>query len=104
MQRRHNSRAKMVQSLQALVCQDEAGAMEQIASLRTREIEGFEEFGEVVIGTKREIVQVERGRIRGEITHASIGNLPIDMASFNLGIRSKGGSHSNRIGIGMLAA
>ena len=75
-----------------------------LASLRTQKIEGFEELNEVVLGTRREIVQLERGKIKGEIAHATIGDLPIDTASFNLGIRTKGGSHKSRIGIGLLAA
>jgi hypothetical protein len=74
------------------------------ASLRTQKIEGFEELNEVVLGTRREIVQLEGGKIKGEIAHATIGDLPIDTASFNLGIRTKGGSHKSRIGIGLLAA
>ena len=78
--------------------------MGQFAALRTQKIEGFEELKEVVLGTRREIVQLERGKIKGEIAHAVIGDLPIDMASFNLGIRTKGGSHRDRIGIGLLAA
>ena len=78
--------------------------MGQFAALRRQKIEGFEELEEVVPGTRREIVQLERGKIKGEIAHATIGDLPIDTASFNLGIRSKGGSHKDRIGIGLLAA
>jgi AraC-like DNA-binding protein len=83
---------------------DEAGAMGQFAALRRQKIEDFEELEEVVPGTRREIVQLERGKIKGEIAHATIGDLPIDTASFNLGIRTKGGSHKDRIGIGLLAA
>ena len=78
--------------------------MGQFAALRRQKIEGFEELKEVVPGTRREIVQLERGKIKGEISHAMIGDLPIDTASFNLGIRTKGGSHKDRIGIGLLAA
>lgn len=78
--------------------------MGQFAALRKQKIEGFEELKEVVPGTLREIVQLERGRIKGEISHAMIGDLPIVTANFNLGIRTKGGSHKDRIGIGLLAA
>ena len=78
--------------------------MAQLATLQTQKIEGFEELNEVVVDTRRQVIQLEQGRIRGEITHASIAGLPIAMASFNLGIRSKGGSHKDRIGIGLLAA
>lgn len=78
--------------------------MGQLAALRTHKIEGFEELKEVVLGTRREIVQLERGKLKGEITHAMIGGLPIHSASFNLGIRTKGASPGDRIGIGLLTA
>ncbi|KRR28531.1 hypothetical protein CQ14_41270 [Bradyrhizobium lablabi] len=77
--------------------------MGQFAALRTQKIEGFEELNEVVVGTRREIVQLERGKIAGELSHASIGDLPIDMATFNLGFRSNGNCSKDRFGIGMLA-
>ncbi len=79
-------------------------SMGQFAKLRTQKIEGFEELNDVIVGTSRQVVQLEHGKIRGEVTHASIAGLPIAIASFNLGIRSKGGSHKDRIGIGLLAA
>ena len=78
--------------------------MGQFAALRTLKVEGFEELNEIVVGARREIVQLERGKIAGALSHATIGDLPIDMASFNLGIRTRGGSHRERIGIGMLTA
>jgi AraC-like DNA-binding protein len=73
------------------------------ASLHTHEIESFEELNEIVLGTQREIVQIERGKIHGRLSHASIGALPIDLATFNLGLRSNGALPSGRIAIGMLA-
>lgn len=78
--------------------------MGPFASLRTRKIESFEELNEVVLGTRREIVQLEQGKIRGKISHASIADLSIDAASFNRGIRTRGGSHEHRVGFGLLAA
>jgi AraC family ethanolamine operon transcriptional activator len=78
--------------------------MGQFAVLRRQKIEGFEELNEVVVGTRREVVQLEHGKIKGEIAHGMIGDLPISAASFNLGIRTKGGSHDSRVGIGLLAA
>jgi AraC-like DNA-binding protein len=77
--------------------------MGQFASLRTQEIDGFEEFGEVVVGTRREVVQLQHGKLRGSVSHASIGCLRIDLARFNLGIRTKGASGPEGIVIGMLA-
>jgi AraC-like DNA-binding protein len=77
--------------------------MEQFASLRTQEIDGFEEFSEVVVGTRREVVQLQHGKLRGSVSHASIGCLRIDLARFNLGMRTKGASGPDGIVIGMLA-
>jgi len=48
--------------------------MGQFAALRKQKIEGFEELKEVVPGTLREIVQLEGGRIKGEISHAMIAS------------------------------
>ena len=33
------------------------------ASLRTHEIESFEELNEIVLGTQRQVVQIEHGKI-----------------------------------------
>jgi hypothetical protein len=41
------------------------------ASLRTHEIESFEELNEIVLGTQRQIVQIEHGKIHGRLCHAS---------------------------------
>lgn len=76
--------------------------MSPFASLRTRDIESFEELNEVVLGTQREIVQIERGKIHGRLSHASIDGLPVDHATFDLGIRSNGGSPRDRYGIALL--
>jgi len=77
--------------------------MVQFASLRTQDVEGFEEFGEVVVGTRRQVVQIQNGRLRGRLAHASIGRLRIDLASFNLGLRTSGVSGKDGVVIGMLA-
>ena len=77
--------------------------MGRFASLQTKEVEGFEEFSEVVVGARREVVQIQNGKLRGRLAHASIGNLRIDLAAFNLGLRTKGASGKDGIVIGMLA-
>lgn len=76
--------------------------MGQFAALRTKTIECFEDFNEVVQGSRREIVQVESGKLVGQLSHASIGDLPIDVATFNLGLRSTGASVKDRTSIAML--
>ena len=76
--------------------------MGPFASLRTQEIDSFEELDEIVLGTRRKIVQIEHGKMRGRLSHASIAGLPFDHATFDLGIRSNGGSPRDRYGIGLL--
>jgi AraC family ethanolamine operon transcriptional activator len=76
--------------------------MGQFAALRTQKIECFEDLNEVVQGSRREILQVESGKFAGQLSHASIGDLPIDVASFNLGLRSTGASVRDRTSIAML--
>jgi AraC-like DNA-binding protein len=78
--------------------------MGQFAALHSREVEGFEEFSEVVVGAPREVVQIQHGKLHGRLSHATIDGLRIDMASFNLGLRTKGISGRDGIVIGMLAA
>ena len=77
--------------------------MGQFAKLDRQRIAGFEQLHEVVLGARREIVQIERGKIQGELLHAQISDLPIDAATFNLGLRSRGGSAKSRIAISMLS-
>jgi AraC family ethanolamine operon transcriptional activator len=76
--------------------------MGQFAALRTQKIDCFEDLDEVVQGSRREILQVESGRLTGQMSHASIGDLPIDVAAFNLGLRSTGASVRDRTSIAML--
>src|SRR5262249_55236064 len=77
--------------------------MGQFAALHTRKVESFEEFSEVVVGAPREVIQIQHGKLSGRLSHATIGSLRIDMASFNLGLRTSGVSGKDRIVIGMLA-
>jgi AraC-like DNA-binding protein len=76
--------------------------MGQSASPLSHKIASFEELSEVVVGVRREIVQMERGTIRGELFHGSIAGLPLDLVSFNLGVRSRGGSNRDRVSVSLL--
>ena len=76
--------------------------MGPFASLRTHEIDSFEELNEIVLGTRREIVQIEHGKLHGRLSHASVAGLPLDHATFDLGIRSNGGSPTDRFAVGLL--
>jgi AraC-like DNA-binding protein len=68
----------------------------------THRIAGFEELIEAIEGTRTEIVQVERGKLQEELFHALIAGLRVDVAKFNVGVRSKGESNKHRILMGIL--
>jgi AraC family ethanolamine operon transcriptional activator len=76
--------------------------MGQYATLRRSSIDGFEHLHEVVVGVRRDILQIERGRIHGELLHASVGDLPIDAVTFSLGVRSRGSSSRDRTALSLL--
>ena len=76
--------------------------MGQFAPLLRHKIASFEELSEVVVGVRREIVQMERGTIRGELFHGSIAGLPLDLVTFNLGVRSRGGANKDRVTVSLL--
>lgn len=64
----------------------------------------FEQLREVVPGTRREIIQIEPGQLKGVMLHANIGDLPIDAVSFSHGVRSIGAYPKGRITLGLLMA
>ncbi|MGY4473039.1 helix-turn-helix domain-containing protein [Bradyrhizobium sp. USDA 3364] len=79
------------------------GAMEQLVTVRTDHVRDFEDLGAVVADAPRTIVQLGRGKLEGRLVHASVGGLALDVASFNLGLRSRGAtSNRDRVSISML--
>ena len=78
--------------------------MGQFATFHAHRIAGFEELNEAVVGAPREVVQVERGKIHGELIHASISGLPIDVVTFNLGMKSRAESSKDRTTVAMLTS
>jgi AraC-like DNA-binding protein len=78
--------------------------MGQFATFHARRIAGFEELNEAVVGAPREVVQIERGKIHGELCHATISGLPIDIVTFDLGVKSRADSSKDRTTIAILTA
>ncbi len=76
--------------------------MGQSTPTSVRKLECFEELNEAVCGAQREVVQLGRGRLHGYMAHLSIGDLPIDVGKFSVGMRSTGILNLDRITIGML--
>jgi AraC-like DNA-binding protein len=65
--------------------------MVSFATLRAHKIRDFEQLRSAVPGTRRDIVQIAPGQLRGELVHASISDLPIDAVTFDIELRSRGG-------------
>jgi AraC family ethanolamine operon transcriptional activator len=76
--------------------------MGQSTPIQIRSLESFEQLESAVHGSQRNIVQIDRGRMRGQLTHLSLGGLPVDLGVFSVGMRSTGILSKDRITIGML--
>jgi len=76
--------------------------MSEHISLHTRSIDSFEEIDDAIRGAHIEAVQLERGRLRGHLTHMSVGSLPVATGAFSVGLRSRGVLSDDRVTIAML--
>jgi len=70
--------------------------------VQERSVGDFEELKSVVPTARTEVTQVDAGRLDGKLWHYRIGDLPLDLASFSLGVRSRGVVSADRVSIGML--
>ena len=73
-----------------------------LTSVNTRSIESFEELSDAVQGAQIDVLQLERGRQRGYLTHMTIGGMPFSVGAFSVGVRTRGVLSDDRITIGML--
>jgi AraC family ethanolamine operon transcriptional activator len=71
-------------------------------SVQRRSVEDFEELRRVVPTARTEVTQVDGGRLNGKLSHYLVADLPLDLASFSLGVRSRGDVSEDRVSIGML--
>jgi AraC-like DNA-binding protein len=71
-------------------------------TVTTRRIEGFEELIDAVHGARIDVLQLERGRLRGYLTHMMVGGMPLSLGAFSVGVRTRGVLSDDRITIGML--
>jgi hypothetical protein len=62
-------------------------------SVQKRSVEDFEELKGVVPTACTEVTQVDAGRLEGKLSHYLVGDLPLDLASFSLDVRSRGRGH-----------
>jgi AraC-like DNA-binding protein len=71
-------------------------------SIHTRSIESFEELSDAVQGAQIDVLQLDRGRLRGHLTHMLVGGMPFSVGAFSLGVRTRGVLSEDRLTLGML--
>ncbi|MGM4893181.1 helix-turn-helix domain-containing protein [Tardiphaga sp. 839_C3_N1_4] len=71
-------------------------------SVTTARVSDFEGFREAVHGSHVDVMQLERGKLRGSLTHVGIGNFSLSIGSFSAGIRTQRTSNEQKLIIGML--
>jgi AraC family ethanolamine operon transcriptional activator len=71
-------------------------------SVSTSSVEGFEGFHDAVRGSHVDVMQLQRGRLRGSLTHIGAGDFSLSVGTFNVGIRTQRTSSDPKLIIGML--
>jgi AraC family ethanolamine operon transcriptional activator len=71
-------------------------------TVTTRPIDGFEELSDAVQGAQIDVLQLERGRLRGYLTHMIVDGMPLSAGAFSIGVRTRGVLSDDRVTIGML--
>ena len=71
-------------------------------SVASRGIDSFEELSDAVQGAQIEVLQLQRGRLRGHLTHMLVGGMPLSVGAFSVGVRTRGVLSDDRVTIGML--
>jgi AraC-like DNA-binding protein len=71
-------------------------------TVETRGINSFEELSDAVQGAQIEVLQLQRGRLRGHLTHMLVGGMPLSVGAFSVGVRTRGILSDDRVTIGML--
>ena len=73
-------------------------------TVSTSRVEGFEGFREAVHGSHVDVMQLQRGRFRGLLTHIGVGDFSLSVGSFSVGIRTQRTSTDPMLIVGMLLA
>lgn len=71
-------------------------------SVTTARVNDFEGFREAVHGSHVDVMQLERGKLHGSLTHVGIGNFSLSIGSFSAGIRTQRTSKEQKLIVGML--
>ncbi|MFB9265208.1 helix-turn-helix domain-containing protein [Bradyrhizobium erythrophlei] len=76
--------------------------MDEHLSVSTSELDGFEGLHEAVKGSHVDVMQLERGKLRGTLSHVEIGDFSLSIGAFNVGVRTQRISTDDKLIIGML--
>jgi AraC-like DNA-binding protein len=71
-------------------------------SVSTGELDGFEGLHQAVKGSHVDVMQLERGKLRGTLSHVGIGDFSLSIGAFNVGVRTQRISTDDKLIIGML--
>src|SRR5690349_514792 len=76
--------------------------MSQQLTVASLDLDGFEGLQEAVKGTHFDVVQLGRGKLRGNVSHVGIGDFAFSVGAFNVGIRTQRIQTDDKILVGML--
>ncbi|MBR0798813.1 AraC family transcriptional regulator [Bradyrhizobium jicamae] len=68
----------------------------------TGELDSFEGLHNAVKGSHVDVMQLERGKLCGTLSHVGIGDFSLSIGSFNVGVRTQRVSTDEKLIIGML--
>lgn len=78
--------------------------MDEHLSVSTGELDGFEGLHQAVKGSHVDVMQLERGKLRGNLSHVGIGDFSLSIGTFNVGVRTQRIATDDKLIIGMLLA
>ena len=63
--------------------------MGQFLLVDSRKLDGFEGLHDAVKGSHVEVMQLERGKLRGAFPDVGIGDFSLSIGAFNVGVRTQ---------------
>nr|WP_299805865.1 helix-turn-helix domain-containing protein [Tardiphaga sp.] len=76
--------------------------MSESIAVTKAHVDSFEGFHKAVYGSHVDVVQLQRGKLRGTLTHIGIGGFSLSIGSFSHGIRAQRIASDNHLIVGML--
>jgi AraC family ethanolamine operon transcriptional activator len=76
-------------------------AMDGLTVITSR-VDGFEGFRDAVHGSHVDVMQLQRGRFTGLLTHIGVGDFSLSVGSFSVGLRTQRTSSDPKLIVGML--